>query len=66
MPRQTDQQRGRMIRIAVKGLRIKPRRIYDPSLIGYLESDRDFVLNNIELAIALLEAIEARAKEGAV
>ena len=75
MPRQTDQERGRMFRKAMKGLRVKPRRLDLPTVgmcLGlprprdwrnwYRESDDDYLRNNRELAVALLEALEARLR----
>lgn len=41
-------------------MEFKPRRPY--GVAEYLESDRDFVLNNIELCVELLERIEASGK----
>ena len=42
--------------------RIKPRRpYYDNEPNGYLESDRDFLENNLELAIEYLEMLERDA-----
>lgn len=46
------------IKLLVKqaGINIVPRRPYiDEEPDGYLESDNDFVLNNYEVAVALLE-----------
>jgi hypothetical protein len=37
----------------------KPRRLLNERIPdGYIESDKDFVLNNIELCVVLLESIE--------
>lgn len=60
--RLTDAELGRLVRAALKGHRLKPRRLYlqdewrgmaEP----YLESDRDFLLNNSRAAADLLDAL---------
>jgi hypothetical protein len=41
--------------------KFKPRRPLDADKPdGYLESDKDFVLNNFDLAVKLLEEFEGR------
>jgi hypothetical protein len=74
MPRKTDAELGRIVRQALKGHRLKPRRLYGPTpsdairrLNGdkgrsaisteAMESDRDFLENNNDAAVALLEAL---------
>lgn len=72
MPRRTDAQLGKLVREALKGKRLKPRRLFGPTIgdafrkpgqprslssTGYLESDRDFLENNDEAAVAILEAL---------
>lgn len=54
----TDKEIGKRVRLAKKGLRIKPRRLYDPQWRdGYRESDSDFLANNRDVAVAILEAL---------
>lgn len=68
--RKSDAELGRLIRRALRGKRLKPRRLDCPSLsyamtggrqgkyyTGYLESDADFLENNSEAAVAILEAL---------
>ena len=83
MPRRSDAELGRPVRIALKGQRLKPRRLFGPtigdafrarngdkgrSLVSteYLESDQDFLENNNDAAVALLEALAPvkRTKHG--
>lgn len=50
----------RLIEAIAKHGPVKPRRPYDddhPPPNGYLEGDRDFLENNNDLAVALLEAL---------
>ena len=76
MARMTDAELGRLVRQALKGKRLKPRRL-DGATVGdilakalsgkptprgtpgqrYLESDRDFLENNNDAAVAILEAL---------
>lgn len=77
MPRRTDAELGKLVRQALKGHRLKPRRLDLPTAAmcygyprpanwraGYEESDNDFVKNNIDAAVALLEALaKPRRKE---
>lgn len=76
MPRRTDAELGRLVRLALKGHRIKPRRLDLPTA-GMCyglprpkhwreveESDNDFLGNNVDAAVALLEALaKPRRKE---
>ena len=58
MPRLTDAEVGRRVREAMKGHRLRPRRLFDarePN--GYLESDADFLENNHVAASAILDAL---------
>jgi hypothetical protein len=58
MKRRTDAELGRIVRAALRGKRLKSRRLWDQTRPdGYLESDMDFFLNNEEAAVALLEAL---------
>ena len=48
-------------------IKINPRRpLYDDKPEGYLESDRDFVENNLELCVQILSALEMAELLGAV
>lgn len=66
MARRTDAEIGRLVRRACKDLRVKPRRLcglwsgerHGPG--AYLESDTDFVVNNLEVASAILDALSVR------
>jgi len=58
MPRLTDAEVGRRVREAMKGHRLRPRRLFDAqSPDGYLESDMDFLANNYIPAAAILDAL---------
>jgi hypothetical protein len=59
MPRRTDEELGRLVREALKGKRLRPRRKFDryAKRCTYLESDSDFLLNNNDAAVALIEAL---------
>lgn len=47
-----------MTREAIGGKRVMARRPYDEAHPdGYLESDRDFLANNNDVAVALLESL---------
>jgi hypothetical protein len=69
MPRRTDAELGRLVRQALKGHRLKPRRLDLPTVgmcyglprpepgLELEESDNDFLGNNVDAAVALLEAL---------
>jgi hypothetical protein len=43
----------------MKNEQVKPRRPWDPDIpTGYMESDRDYVLNNLDLAVKLLDQLQ--------
>jgi hypothetical protein len=78
--RRTNAEIGRLVRQAIKGKRLKPRRLFGPTIAdafrkpgqkrsavstAYLESDMDFLENNHEAATAILEAL-APSKRKAV
>jgi hypothetical protein len=79
MPRRTDAELGRIVRKAMKGMRIKPRRLFETTYLddpltgrrgrmrhdGYQESDDDFFDNNRFVAIALLEALAPKSRRKA-
>jgi hypothetical protein len=82
MPKRTDSELGKIVRQALKGQRLKPRRLFGPTLADafrarnkeprskvsteYLESDQDFLENNNDAAVQLLEALSPvrRTKHG--
>lgn len=60
--KRSDAELGRLVRQAIKGLRVKRRRLYEPLRNvdpddQYMEADRDFLLNNREVAVAVLTAL---------
>lgn len=58
MPRRSDAEIGRLVRKALRGKRLRPRRLLDSRRPdGYIESDRDYLENNNDAAVALLEAL---------
>ena len=66
MAKRTDAQLGKIVRKAMRGMRIRPRRLYEPTWpAGYLESDNDFFANNRDAAVALLEALAPKPRRKA-
>lgn len=54
---------SKLVSVQVKGIsKFRKRRLYDPTCreSGYMESDWDFVKNNMELCIEFLETLEKR------
>lgn len=66
MGRRTDAEVGKIVRAAMRGMRIRPRRLYEQTQPdGYLESDNDFFANNRHVAVALLEALAPKSQRKA-
>lgn len=66
MGRRTDAEIGKLVGVAMRGMRIKPRRLYEQTWPeGPLESDNDFFGNNRDAAVALLEALAPPARRKA-
>jgi hypothetical protein len=77
--RRTNAEIGRLVRNAIKGMRLKPRRLFGPTLAdayrkpgqkrslsstAYQESDLDFLENNREAACAIIEALAPSKRKG--
>ncbi len=41
------------------GIKITPRRPYDQDFPGYLEGDRDYVLNNLDACVEILDYLSS-------